>query len=215
MNSRPRNARPAKPTPQQFVAYQRLYDHFNKALFGGELAPVILNFSRMAKTYGFFAPERWSSGKTVTHEISLNPTHLGDRPPRAVASTLVHEMVHAWQQQFGKPSRRGYHNAQWARKMEEVGLMPSSTAAPGGTKVGQKVSHYIIEGGPFAKAFAAIASSDLLPWKSREIESEKQKKETNRNKVKYTCPDCDSNVWGKPKLNVWCGECDSQLEEVA
>ena len=36
-------------------------------------------------------------------------------------------MTHHWQQCFGSPSRNGYHNMQWARKMVEVGLMPSAT----------------------------------------------------------------------------------------
>ena len=207
-------SRPAKPTPQQFVAYQRLYDHFNRTLFGGQLAPVILNFSRAAKTLGFFAPERWASGKTVTHEISLNPTHM-DRPARAVASTLVHEMVHAWQHQFGKPSRTGYHNHEWSAKMEEVGLMPSDTGEPGGARVGQHMTHYIIPGGRIEKAFEALAASDLLPWQSREIATPRKKKTTNRNKVKYSCPDCESTVWGKPNLDVWCGDCDTQFEVAA
>lgn len=28
------------------------------------------------------------------------------------------------------------------------------------------------------------------------------------NRVKYTCPRCDVNVWGKPRLKLICGECD-------
>jgi hypothetical protein len=44
-----------------------------------------------------------------------------------ILSTLVHEMVHVWQETYGNPSRRGYHNRQWAEKMREVGLQPSST----------------------------------------------------------------------------------------
>ena len=37
----------------------------------------------------------------------------------------------------------GYHNAEWASKMESVGLVPSTTGAPGGARVGQAVSHYV------------------------------------------------------------------------
>jgi len=39
--------------------------------------------------------------------------------------------------------------------------------------------------------------------------SAKQKK---KKKIKYTCPDCGLNAWGKPDLNLICGECESQLE---
>ena len=59
-------------------------------------------------------------------------------------STLVHEMCHLWQEDFGKPSRGGYHNRQWADKMIQVGLMPTDTGEPGGQLTGQRVTHYII-----------------------------------------------------------------------
>lgn len=40
--------------------------------------------------------------------------------------------------------------------MESLGLMPSATAAPRGKRTGDRMSHYIIEGGPFARAFAEM-----------------------------------------------------------
>jgi hypothetical protein len=58
----------AQPTTEQFATYEAMYRFFNDELFGGRLPSVILNFSRHAGTYGFFAPERWaqSEGKSVT-----------------------------------------------------------------------------------------------------------------------------------------------------
>jgi hypothetical protein len=70
-------------------------------------------------------------------------------------------MVHQEQDHFGKPSRNGYHNKGWGLLMERVGLMPSSTGKPGGKRTGQKVSHYILADGPFARAFAARQFDDL------------------------------------------------------
>lgn len=198
------------PTDSQFGAYRRMCDYFNSTLFGGVLRAVILNFSRAANTLGFFAPLRWEQGATVIHEISLNPAYLKSRSAREVASTLVHEMVHLWQQEHGKPGRRGYHNRQWAQKMEELGLMPSSTAAPGGERTGDRVSHYIIEGGAFARAFDAMPRECLLPWTCEEQGSARKKKP--RSKVKVTCPGCDAAAWGKPGLLVRCGTCDLLME---
>jgi hypothetical protein len=130
-----------------------------------------------------------------------------------VASTLVHEMVHLWQQEFGRPSRTGYHNAEWAAKMDEVGLTPTSTGAPGGARVGQAVTHFIATGGRFAEAFAAMPSKFLLPWSCEELEDGQGKKPASRNKVKYTCTGCATNVWGKPGLAVVCGDCEEAFEE--
>jgi hypothetical protein len=42
----------------------------------------------------------------------------------------VHEMAHVWQHAHGKPSRNGYHNKEWAAKMDERGLIPSDTHPP-------------------------------------------------------------------------------------
>lgn len=217
---RRRRRKPAQVTAKQFGAYQAMFDHFNRTLFAGKLRPVLLNFSRHAGALGFFAPSRWATGDgvdvgkvDVRHEISLNPAWLRSRPPIDVASTLVHEMVHLWQQDFGQPSRRGYHNEQWARAMESVGLIPSSTARPGGARVGQRVSHYIAEGGRFEKAFARLPKRCRLPWTCDEPDAATKKKAKQKNKVKYTCPDCAANVWGKPGLAIACLECEQQYKE--
>ena len=199
------------PTVAQTTAYQALFDHFNRALFDGQLSHVVLNFSRHARAYGFFAPQRWHAPgeKARTHEISLNPSHLSVRTLRDTAGTLVHEMVHAWDQDHGKPGRGGYHGKSWARKMREVGLHPSDTAAPGGKETGQRVSHYIVEGGPFALAFAQIEGTITLPYVCSEPGREERAKA--KRKIKYTCGGCDTNAWGKPCLRLICEECDEPL----
>ncbi len=203
------------PTSSQFTAFQRMFDYFNVAMFNGKLPAVILNFSRAANTLGFFAPDRWErEGENVVHEISLNPAYLKHRDQRAVVSTLVHEMAHHWQQEFGQPSRRGYHNEQWAAKMEEIGLMPSSTASPGGSRVGYKVSHYILEGGAFATAYAAMPQHYLLPWLCWEGQGARVKKPRQPSKVKFTCEACGCNAWGKPNLRLVCGDCDEQMAAI-
>jgi predicted SprT family Zn-dependent metalloprotease len=191
-----------------------MFEYFNRELFENRLPACLLNFSRKARTFGFFAPQRWQGGaEEVRHEISLNPSTLRSRRPIEVVSTLVHEMVHLWQQDFGQPSRRGYHNGQWAQKMDDVGLVPSSTAAPGGARVGQLVSHYIASGGRFEKAFEAMPSEYLLPWSCEEPDETKGKPTRSRNKAKYTCSGCETNVWGAPGLLIVCGECEVDFEE--
>ncbi|HEY4178391.1 MAG TPA: SprT-like domain-containing protein [Kofleriaceae bacterium] len=210
-NPQPTNPQPSSdPTKEQFAAFRAMYDYFNHALFADALHPVLLNFSRAANTLGFFAPERWKRGETTTHEISLNPSYLAERDARETASTLVHEMVHCWQQEYGRPSRRGYHNEEWATQMEAVGLMPSDTRAVGGKRTGYRVSHYILEGGPFAAAFDAMTLS--LPWLCGEpVADAKVKKPRLASKVKYSCPSCDANAWGKPGLHLTCADCDEAM----
>ena len=98
------------PTVEQYAAFEIVFDHFNVELFDEKLPPVLLAFSKHNKSLGYYAPKRWrrrGEGERLVGEIALNPDHVGDNE-RDVASTIVHEMVHHWQQLSGKPSRRGY-----------------------------------------------------------------------------------------------------------
>jgi hypothetical protein len=146
------------------------------------------------------------------HEISLNPDYLS-REPRDVASTIVHEMVHLWQHAFERPSRRAYHNAQWGRKMESIGLMPSSTGLPGGKKTGQSVTHYIIEGGAFEYAWARLPSETLLPLVAGCTDQRQLSKQNKQlaSKTKFACAGCSSSAWGKPDLRIVCGICNQPM----
>jgi hypothetical protein len=122
-------------------------------------------------------------------------------------------MAHQWQQQHGKPSRTSYHNKEWAKKMREVGLVPSDTGAPGGKEVGQKVSHYIEAGGPFAVACADLLNSGRveLAYIERWGDEDARKKKA-ASKTKYTCPGCATNAWAKPATRLICGDCEQEMQ---
>jgi len=197
-------------TQTEYCSFQSAYDFFNAELFKGTLPAVLITLQRHSKAYGFLAPEKFigRSEETATHELALNPDHFG-RTDEAILSTLVHEMVHVWQLTHGKPPRKSYHDRQWASKMMEVGLHPSSTGQPGGKETGSKVSHYVIGGGPYSQAFARLKATGFeLRWQSRADNSERQKKAAS--KTKYTCPKCGQNAWAKPGASLACGVC---LEE--
>jgi hypothetical protein len=198
------------PTGDQFGAYGLAFDYFNRTLFDGHLPRIILNFSRRAKSMGFFAAERWRQGTEHTHEISLNPDVL-DRSVLESMQTLVHEMVHLWQHEFGKPSRRGYHNSEWAAQMEEIGLMPSTTGKPGGGRTGQKMSDYVIEGGSFDNAFEAMPKEYTLPWTSGGPVS----KPKRTDKTTFKCPTCGATAWGKATLRIVCMGCGEDFQSIA
>jgi hypothetical protein len=151
-------------------------------------------------------------------------------------------MVHLWQQDFGHPSRAAYHNKEWGWKMEEVGLIPSDTGEPGGKRTGQNMHHYINPAGTFKTAFDRLTVETLEalrlkylpawphpePAKRRrgaasgeeagsgadegEETGEEEISEKYNSKTKYSCP-CGNNVWGRPGLNIVCGECKEEFSE--
>lgn len=202
------------PTAYTYGDLNRAYDFFNERLFAGALPRCLITMQRHKGAYGYFAPERFGSrdGQIITDKIALNPMHFAERTPRDILSTLVHEMAHLWQQHFGKPSRGGYHNKEWGRKMIEIGLHPSSTGEPGGKQTGQRVSHYILAGGAYDRAFAeheaAGGVNDLFGdrWSDDE-KAAKAKAKKNASKTKFECPACDAKAWAKADARLMCGEC--------
>jgi hypothetical protein len=195
-----------------YQGFQEAYDFFNRELFGGLLPQVLVTLQRHAKTYGYFSPQRFSGrlDKTAVHELALNPDGFHGRTDGLILSTLVHEMCHVWQEAFGTPPRRGYHDRQWAAKMKEIGLQPSSTGEEGGRETGQSVSHFIILEGRFAQASAKLAAGGFqLHWQSMPASARGKK---NASKVKFTCPTCGQNAWAKPTAQLLCGECFDEGE---
>jgi predicted SprT family Zn-dependent metalloprotease len=145
-----------------------------------------------------------------TDEIALNPETFHRGTDQDILSTLAHEMCHLWQQKYGKPSRKGYHNKEWASKMKKIGLIPSNTGEPGGGETGQQMTHYIQTDGPFAHSFARLAAMGYcLNWQST---PGSKMQSTRPSKVKYTCPTCEQRAWAKPETNLLCGDYLARME---
>ena len=142
-----------EPTATTYEELRRAFDFFNDKLFDGSLPPCLLTLQREKRTYGYFSAGRFGTRRgDTTDEIALNPEYFAVVPVIETLQTIAHEMVHLWQAHHGTPGRVRYHNAEWAAKMESIGLMPSHTGEPGGRRVGDVMADYIIPGGPFAKA---------------------------------------------------------------
>ena len=64
---------------------------------------------------------RAANGFGLDDEVVLNTRHL-DRPMAEVLRTLLHEMLHQWQQRFGTPGKNNYHNQGYRDKAKELGI---------------------------------------------------------------------------------------------
>ncbi len=158
------------PTTQTYNQLTRAYDFMNTALFEKKLPDCLITLQREYGAYGYYYPARFALDtdlKISTDESALNPQYFREegRKDREVISTLVHEMAHLWQHHFGKPGRARYHNKEWSEKMKTIGLHPSNIGEPGGAEVGDQMSHYIVTGGSFAKAYEKLKKSGFaLEW---------------------------------------------------
>ncbi|MEX3556539.1 MAG: sprT domain-containing protein, partial [Burkholderia gladioli] len=100
---------------------------------------------------------------------------------------------------------------------------------------GERMSDYPIDGGVFMQACEKLLTQDFhISWFDRfpakhvtaqALESAgdaedgegadlgvTEESQTKPTRAKYTCPKCETNVWGKPALKLVCGECGSPYE---
>ncbi len=193
-------------TATEYGGLQMAFEHFNQALFSGSLPQCMITLSHGKRCLGFHHKDRFRErgGKNVVDEISLNVDLFEERNDREIMETLVHEMCHLWQAAHGTPSRFGYHNKEWFAKMHEIGIEPEGK--------GQRVTTgKETPGGLFRKAL-----DELLNTKNYRLKWEAfvmlRSATTKRDKVKYSCDECNSNAWGKPGLYLICGDCDRRME---
>ncbi|MFT5881954.1 MAG: putative SprT family Zn-dependent metalloprotease [Crocinitomicaceae bacterium] len=221
-------------TSSEYAVFEKAYEYFNKELFENELPGVLITLQRKSQNVGMYRRGSFkdrSDHSQEIDEISINPDAYVNLPDIEVWQALVHEMCHQWQFHFGKPSRKSYHNKQWAQKMESVGLTPSSTGRPGGNKVGQTMFDYVDVEGAFRRCtqqlrklgvVVQLQSSNEDRLVSRTLEDQEREaqmrqagvKKNRSNRCKYSCPSCGMNAWGKPELNIVCGSCRQTLVRV-
>lgn len=204
------------PTQETYDGLERAFNFFNDKLFDHRLPSVIFTLRAGRKAHGYFWAEQFTHREDgdPTHEIAMNPATMS-RELIDVLSTLVHEMTHLEQQEYGKPGKNGNHNREWGVLMERIGLIPSNTGQPGGKKTGRQMTHYIDPMGDFLTAANELIETGFdLPYFTRQREAGLKKKDLS--KVKHTCPCCDFKAWAKQGANLLCGDCNEQLvgEEV-
>lgn len=153
--------------------------------------------------------------------LAINPKYL-QRETRDIISTLCHELCHVYEVAYIHIPRGGYHTKAWCDLMRECGLEPVFN-----NKSKTSVTHKIIEGGVFESFcnefdktypdfFSLVEYSEDMNTDKGESgadNADKPIKRYNRNKIKYVCPECQSKVWGKSGLNIYCSDCECAFSE--
>ena len=202
---------------RQYQLLQKAFDYFNDCLFSQHLPQVLLTLHRKRSALGYFSSAcftlRDGNEKQYIHEIAINPDYFSENiPTKRILSTLVHEMAHLWQQEFGRKRSHGYHNKEWANKMESIGLMPSTSGLPGGKRTGKNCSHYVIKGGRFDFACAVFIDNYGDAILVNSLYTEKKEKSAERvRKVEFLCPDCQQQAWAHADASLICGLCATAM----
>jgi len=204
----------------EYHRFAEAFDFYNARLFDGKLPEVVFTMPRHRGAAGYFRPESFverqfdkegnsASGGFKVHEIAMMPDAMWGCSDKEVLSTLVHEMCHLWQQEYGeKMPRKCYHNREFAEKMKKCGLQTSTTGEQGGAETGQKMTHYIIE----KEIFDKITDELLATGFSLNLCAiPKLSMPAKKSKFKYSCPKCKQNAWAKSEAALACSNCGCSL----
>ena len=192
-------------TKKQAIFFENTFNYYKNTLFQGILPECYIEFSTKVGLYGIFFSNQWVDLKQkYIHEIILNPEILSLKSIEFHA-IIVRNMVFLWLYMHGIHSRPNYLNKKAAQKLEEFGIIPSSTGAPGGKKIGQSILQYINYNGIFAKVFKKN------PKKTSGYRHTSADDETNGKdktlKIKFFCPSCMKKLPDLKEHKVLCLVC--------
>lgn len=120
-----RRPEPVRPADQPLLArLAEAHREFNAAHFAGQLQqiPVLLS-NRMKTRLGHYSP---AGDDGPSAEIVLSRRHLRQDGWTEAMHTLLHEMVHQWQDETGHPLD---HGPTFRAKARDVGVLPRARRA--------------------------------------------------------------------------------------
>jgi hypothetical protein len=172
-------------------------DSFNVE-FKLEIPEVSLAIESLrCSVYGHF--RYGHNGFGLKGEIAINARYLfGQRSSWEVLGTLLHELLHAWQQAYGKPGKGNYHNREFREKAQSLGLFIDKRGVTG----------YAAES-PFKDVLRRYEVD--VPFFEIPLPREKPVGESKLKKWSCGC----TNVWcAKAELNARCLKCGSRFRWV-
>ncbi len=190
----------------------RIFQILNVEKFDGVLPEPIITIQFVKNTFGHFTTKKIWKNKNLDinseddsfYEININPNGFL-RSPEEIVATLLHEMVHYYNQiQNINDCNGNVHNKKFKTLAENVGLKVEKNKKYGWgvTYCSDSLKDYIKN---------TIQPNQSVFKYFRYIPPKEQKKR-KKTIFKYTCPYCGLEIKGKEKLNVKCGLCNINLE---
>lgn len=155
-------------TLQFYEELQLVYDRLNEKLFNNELPDCLITLQRINKNTGYWSENRFASTEddtAYTHELALNPDYFGTQPLLNIFKCYAHEMCHMQQSIFGEPSKRSYHNAEFATFMLKIGLIMTDDGTSEGRTTGEKMSEIVVPDGLFIQVCNELVDEGrIIKW---------------------------------------------------
>lgn len=201
---------------------EKMFRDLNQDFFDGQLDTPIITVTPSSRSYAHYTPwNAWRTADTARREINIASGTL-DRPLEAIACSLLHEMVHMYNDtilNIQDTSRSGtYHNKAFARAAETHGLICEATTKYGYAKTApaddlldwllmhdelREIEMCRVSSAPASVGIGTRAADSGAPYSSVH----------RSNSRRYACPCCYAIVRATRAVNVLCGDCMRSMVE--
>ena len=197
----------------------RIFDLLNERYFESVLSRPIITIQSTPKAYGHYTLfDAWSvDGEQGMREINIGAGTLS-RPIENVVATLLHEMVHYFNDMSGvKDCSRGgtYHNKHFRDLAEACDLSVSchptygwSVTAPGDGLIEFCIEHELQDIRLCRNDLVSVPVSGTGTHAGTFTTTTGTKKSSTR---KYICPCCGMSVRATKIVRIMCMDCEEQL----
>jgi hypothetical protein len=161
-----------------------------------------IRLTAIRRAYGTYRYGRNSFG--LRHEITLN-TRYRNRPAGKWLETLLHELLHEWQDLHGEPSRAGaYHNKEFREKARTLGLLIDASGRSAGVVEGRFT---------VLLARAGVSMDDSKSASPAELERSFESRTAAASATKMRKWSCGcTNVRAAVVLHATCTACGNNFE---
>lgn len=202
---------------------EKMFRLLNQDFFNNELPTPIITVIPTPRAYAHYVPfDIWSAKDGKKREINIASGTL-DRPLENIIASLVHEMVHMYNDvvlNISDTSRGGtYHNKHFAKQAEQRGLIVTRSDKYGyaHTAPSDRLLEWVLEhdelkevemcrANPATKAVIIgthTGNNGLTPITVT----------SSGHHRKYICPCCGNSCRATKKINLICGDCMEQMIE--
>ncbi len=205
---------------------EKIFNLLNEHYFNNEIKKPVITIQSTPRAYGHVTVnDAWTVDGESKKELNIGAGTL-NRNIENVVATLLHEMVHLWNEQNGiQDTSRGYtyHNNKFKEKAEKCDLEIEKHEMYGWTitkptdKLVElcilwdlceiRITRIELFGLDFSGGFGNTAGKD-----KGTPSTDKQKKKSSTRK--YQCPKCGISCRATKEINLICGDCETALIQV-
>lgn len=192
---------------------EKMYRALNTDFFDGVLEMPVITVTPSSRSYAHYTPwDAWQTADTKRREINIASGTL-NRPLEAITASLLHEMVHQYNDcvlNVSDTSRGGtYHNRHFAKACASHGLICKLTERYGWAKTepSDEMLEWLLEHDELREIELCRLSPASISASTIGASPAGAQSVPRRTTLRYVCPHCHTAVRASHTVNILCGDC--------